>query len=354
MEAYRALPRWLWAGRAGVELLVLALLAWRARPLARALRRAVRGRVRTAAAIGGVAAAAAWAATLPIAATGHWWRRRYGLSEQGYGAWLGDRALSLAVTAVVVTAVVALLVALAGRLGGRWWIPSGAAVAALGVAIVLAQPAVVQPLFNRVTPLADPALAAEVERLADRLGVAVEEVVVADASRRTTTANAQVVGIGPTRRVVLHDTLLDGRFPPAEVGVVVAHELAHVARAHVWKAAAWFALFAVPALAVIAAVTERRGGLRDPALVPLALLCALALFLATLPAQNAISRRYEREADWLALVAARDPAAAASLARRLAVTGLADPTPPGWSRVLVATHPSALDRIALARAFAAR
>ena len=134
----------------------------------------------------------------------------------------------------------------------------------------------------------------------------------------------------------------------------MAHELAHVERAHVWKGAAWFVLFAVPGVALVAFVLNRRGGPGDPGLVPLALLCAFVLSLAVLPAANAISRRYEAEADWFALVATRDPQAVAGLVRRLAVASLADPDPPGWSRQLLGTHPSPLDRIAMAEAYARR
>ncbi len=351
IETYRGVARWLWVGSTAIELLVLALLAWRARRLAARAACWARGRLRTAAAMGIVASLAVWLATLPVGAAGHWWGRRYGLSAQGYGAWLSDRALSLLVTTVLVVLVVAGCVFLAGRLGRGWWTAAALGLAGLGVLVVLVQPLVVQPLFNRFAPLRDPSLAAEIEVVGARLGVDVAAVEVADASRRTTAANAQVTGIGPTRRVAVYDTLLDGRFGRDEIVAVSAHELAHVARHHVWKGAAWFALLAIPGLALIAWVTSRRGGLRDPALVPLALLCAFVLFVATLPVQNAVSRRYEAEADWLALTATRDPDAAIELDRRLALTGLVDPDPPGWARILLATHPTALERIAMAEAF---
>jgi STE24 endopeptidase len=290
-------------------------------------------------------------ATIPLLGAGHWWRRRYGLSDQGYAAWLGDRALSLLVTSALVVLAVSGAVYLAARLGRRWWIAGGLALATLGLAVALAYPLVVQPLFNRFSPLPDPSLAAEIEAIGQRLGVHVDDVRVADASRRTTAANAQVTGIGPTRRVTLYDTLLDGRFAREEILAVSAHELAHVSRHHVWKGVAWFALLAIPGVAFVAWATERRGGLRDPALVPLALLLTFVLFLATLPIQNAVSRRYEAEADWLALTATRDPAAAAGLDRRLALAGLVDPDPPGWARALLGTHPTTMERIAMAEAF---
>ncbi|MGH3052032.1 MAG: M48 family metalloprotease, partial [Gaiellaceae bacterium] len=167
-------------------------------------------------------------------------------------------------------------------------------------------------------------------------------------------ANAYVAGIGPSKRVVLYDTILDGSFSRGELLSVSAHELAHVARSHLWKGLAWFALLAIPGVFVVAWVTQRRGGLEDPALVPLALLVALLFSLATLPFQNLVSRRYEREADWLALVATRDPDSAISLDRTLVLRALGDPDPPGWLVVLLSTHPPAMERIAMAEAFKTR
>jgi STE24 endopeptidase len=356
IESFRLLTRWLWVASTVLELGVLALLAWRGRVLASIVSRALRlppgARVRCGAAVAACCSLAVWVATLPLGVVAHWWSRRYGLSEQGYLPWLGDRAGSLAVTTVIVVSAVAMVVFLAGRLGRRWWIAGSAAVAVLGVLVVLAQPLVIEPLFNRFSPLSDRRLAAQVELIGERLGVGVESVEVSDASRRTTSANAKVTGIGPTRHVILYDTLLDGRFTEPEIAWVAAHELAHVARSHVWKGVVWFALFVIPGLGLIAWLAERRGGLRDPALVPLVLALAFALSVVTLPAQNAISRRYEAEADWLALRATADPRSDVGVQRKLAITGLIDPDPPGWARIVLASHPTTMQRIAMAQAFA--
>ena len=349
---FRAVTRGLWAAGVVVQLGVLALVVWRARPLAARLRARVGGRVRTGVALGLVALAATWLAGLPLGVFRHWWGRRYGLTEQGYAAWLGDRAISLAVTALLLSIAVAGTVWLAGRLGPRWWLAAAPALVALGVGYTVVQPVVVQPLFNRFEPLADAELARGVERLGEEIGVRVDRVEVADASRRTTTANAYVAGLGPTRRVVFYDTALDGRFTDGELLSLAAHELAHVERSHLWKGLAWFALLAVPGLWLVAWGTERRGGLRDPALVPLGLLLALAVILVTQPVANAVSRVYEAEADWIALEATGDPESAVGLTVRFSLTGLGDPDPPRWAELLLGTHPSGLERIAMAEAYA--
>ena len=346
---YRRLTRGLWLGGLVLELAVLALVAWKGRGLAAALRPRVRGRVRTAAALAAVAVFAVSAATLPLGAVAHWWSRRYGLSEQRYGWWLLDQVIGFGVRAALVAVAAAGAVALAARFGRSWWAYGGAALAVLGALFVLAQPLVIGPLFNRFEPVRDERLARDIRVLAERMGVDVDTVQVTDASRRTTAANAYVAGIGPTRRVVLYDTILGGRFTHDEILAISAHELAHVERRHLWKGVAWFALLAVPGVFLIARATDRRGGLSDPALVPLALLVAFVAFVATLPLQNAVSRRYEAEADWLALHATGEPEATIDLEVRLVRTSLGDPTPPAWTKLFLATHPAPIERIAMAK-----
>src|SRR5206468_476323 len=117
-----------------------------------------------------------------------------------------------------------------------WWLPGAGVVVAATGAVVFASPVLLDPLFNRFRPLPEGPLRRDVLDLADRAGVRVGEVYVVDASRRTTAANAYVTGLGPTKRVVLFDTLLGAHageaggsdFTPDETRLVVAHELAHV------------------------------------------------------------------------------------------------------------------------------
>jgi STE24 endopeptidase len=348
---YRRVSRILLLASFAVEIAVLAVLVWKAGWLSDRLAEVGRGRIRTGVLVGLAVACSLWLAGLPIAAVSHWWRRRYGLSEQDYGGWLRDQAVSLGIQAVLVAIAVAGAMWLAVKLGGNWWLAGGPALVAVAIVFVLAQPLVVQPLFNRFEPLPDRELAARIQALARAEGVNVDKVLVADASRRTTTANAYVAGIGPTRRVVLYDTILDGRFSEGEILSVSAHELAHVGRRHLWKGLAWFALLAVPGVFLVAWVTERYGGLKEPRLVPLALAVAFAWFLVTQPLQNVVSRRYEAEADWLALRATNDSESAIALDRRLVLTALGDPDPPPWVTYWLGTHPPPIDRIAMAQAF---
>ena len=137
-------------------------------------------------------------------------------------------------------------------------------------------------------------------------------------------------GIGPSRSVFIWDTMLDGRFSFGEVRFVLAHELGHLARWHIWKGIAWGALFGIPILALVALVTGRRGGLRRPENVPLALLTIAVAGIAVTPFANAVSRRYEAEADWMALQRDARPGGGAG-----AVQGVRDdgPAEPGSARL---------------------
>jgi STE24 endopeptidase len=349
---FRRVTRLLFLGTLALEAAVLFLFVWKAGAVTDALAGIAKGRIRTGLVTAGLAVVAVWLVLLPLAGISHWWRRRYGLSEQGYGGWLRDGAISLGVQLVLVLLAVAIFMGLATWLGRSWWLAGGPAVVLVAVVYILAQPLVLDPLFNRFEPLPDRVLAAEIEALGRKEGVTVSSVEVADASRRTTAANAYVAGIGPTRRVVLFDTLLDGRFSEPEVVSVAAHELAHVGRRHLWKGLGWFALIVVPCLFVVARAAERHGGLAHPRAVPLALAVAFGLFLLTLPFVNAVSKRYEAEADWIALRSTGDPAAFISLEQKLVGFNLGDPDPPAWASFWFGTHPPPIRRIAMAEAYA--
>ena len=123
---------------------------------------------------------------------------------------------------------------------------------------------------------------------------------------------------------------------------------------HILKGIGWYALFVFPAGLLVAAVTRRRGGLRNPANLPLAILVLTMFGLVATPFQNAVSRRYEAEADWRALVATKDPAAARRLFVQFVPTTLEEPDPPGWDYAFLENHPTIAQRLAMVRAFKTR
>jgi STE24 endopeptidase len=169
---------------------------------------------------------------------------------------------------------------------------------------------------------------------------------------RTTAANAYAIGLGPSKTVFIWDTMLDGRFSTGEVRFVIGHELAHHARLHLWKGLAWGGLIGLPLFAAVAFVTRRRGGLLSPGTIALALLTLTALQLVLSPLTNAVSRRYEAEADWVGLQGTQDPQSAKGLFKEFVVTDLQDPSPPSWVHVFLDDHPPPLTRVEQAEAFA--
>lgn len=275
--------------------------------------------------------------------------RDYGLSTQAWPAWALDLLKTAGVSVVLTLAALLPTVWLARRLPDWWWAPASLAAAVLVLAVSFAYPVAIEPLFNRFTPLPQGQLRSSLLELAQRDGVPVDEVLVADASRRTTALNAYVSGFGATKRIVLYDTLL-ARATPEEVRLVVAHELGHAKRKDVLHGTLIGALAAAALVCLVGAALGARVG--DPRVVP-ALLAVVALVgLATAPVTNLVSRRVEARADVHALDLTRDPATFITSERRLALTNLGDLDPSPVVYGMFASHPSGPERIALARAWA--
>jgi STE24 endopeptidase len=307
-----------------------------------------------------VAAAAAYAALVtafsrvvhtPLAFwRGCWRERRWGFSTQGAGGWLADRAKGLAISLVLGAAAWTAAVALARALPGWWALPAGAGLALAVLFLSFVAPLVLEPIFNRLRPLDDATLAADLRLLSQRAGVPAREVLVADASRRTTKVNAYVSGLGRTRRVVLFDTLLQAA-DPAEVQVVVAHELGHRRERHVAKLTALAMLGAAVAVVVLWAVLGTR--IAQPHTLPEALLLLLALEAAALPAGAWLSRRFERAADRCSLDLTEEPSAFARAHVELARRNLSDLEPPRLVYLLLFSHPTPPERLAIGRSWRA-
>ncbi|GIF68162.1 peptidase M48 [Asanoa ishikariensis] len=297
--------------------------------------------------------------TLPFAAWRHVVVSRYGLSTQGWSGWTVDLLKGYAVSAVI--GVVALLGFYAiTHFAPRWWWAWGAAGAAtLAVLLSFVLPVLVEPVFNKFTPMAAGPLRTELMQLAETDGVPVRDVLVADASRRTRAVNAYVSGLGPTRRIVVYDTLLR-EAPPAEVVSVVAHELGHAKDNDVRTGTLVGALGAALAVVSLFLLGGWTGLLRAAGVTSIASPTAFALLVAVVavaglvssPAQALISRRVEARADAHALALTSDPATFEAMQSRLSSVNLGDPDPPRWEYLFGASHPSTVERMAAARAYA--
>jgi len=279
-------------------------------------------------------------ARLPVA----WWRYRHdvawGLSRQTPRGFAADEAKSAAISAGLAAVSLAPLFALAHWFPAHWvWVAAPGAGLLVFVLGFLA-PVVLEPVFNRFTPLDDEALAGRLQALAARAGTPVRAILVADASRRTVRQNAYVSGLGRTRRVVLYDTLLAS--PVDEIEVVLAHELGHRVRRHV----AVLTAVGVAGAALFVVVLRILRPHPVPADTAFVLLVGLVLELAALPPAVALSRRFERAADRFSLGLTRNRAAFERLHHRLAVANLADLRPPKWLYYWFSSHPTPSERLA--------
>jgi STE24 endopeptidase len=357
-EDFRDTQRLLGLAGIAVSGAALAVLAWRPpRRLPAALaRRPV---------LGGGAAGAGISLLLvvvglPFAAWRHDRAFDVGLSTQTWGPWLGDVAKSAGIGAALAGAGGAVALALVRRFPRRWWVPGSGVVVAFGVVTIWLWPVVIDPLFNDFEPLPEGRLRSEVLELARRADVKVGEVYRVDASRRTTAVNAYVGGIGPTKRVVLYDNLIDD-LPQEQVRQVVAHELGHQKHRDLYRGLLWLALVGPAGVYLVQRLAEALGrreglGVPDRKAGPAALpAIALAVWLVSLvlgSVSNVLSRQVEARADAFSLDLTRNPAAHIALERELAERNVADPDPPALLHALFGTHPTTIERIGIGEAWA--
>jgi STE24 endopeptidase len=331
--------------RGGIELGSLALLVRRPpRRLTRPFKREVAGAATTAAGL----AVALSVPPLPLRAIARKRGIAVGLVTQSWRDWAADLLKAGAIEAVLAAGAGAAAVAVERRYPRSWWLPASAGSVLFGTGLAALAPVVLDPLFNDFTPLPEGETRSDVFELAAAAGVKVGEVFSVDASRRTTAANAYVAGLGPTKRVVLFDTLLD-RYSRDEVRVVVAHELAHVRNRDVPRGVAYAALVA-PAAAL---AVQRLSWMLSPERGTAGALPALALAAVLVGAPtgligNRLSRSIERRSDAYSLTLTGAPEAFISFERAIAVQNVADLEPPRWLTSLLATHPPTAERIGAA------
>jgi len=287
--------------------------------------------------------------------------RRYALSTQTLGGWIGDQAKSLAIGLLLASAGAGAVYWLIRQSPGWWWLEAGALFALVIVALTNLAPVVLLPLFYAVKPLDRDALSARLLALADRAGARVLGAYEWGLGGKTKKANAALTGLGATRRILVSDTML-AEYSDDEIEVVLAHELAHHVHGDIWKGIVFeivllLAGFNLAAL-VLRTLAAPQGplglrGVDDVAGLPLLLLAAGAVPLVMLPVANAMSRGFERSADRFALDLTRNPAAFISAMRRLGAQNLAEDHPSRLVQWLFYSHPPVRERIEAAQTFKA-
>jgi STE24 endopeptidase len=331
--------------RGAIELGSLALIVRRPpRRLSRPFGRPVLGGAATAAGLAVVLSLP----PLPLRAIARKRGMAVGLVTQSWRGWAADLLKGEAIEAALAAGAGAAVVAITRRYPARWWLPVSVGSVLVGTGLAALAPVVLDPVFNDFTPLPEAETRSDVLELAAAAGVKVGEVYSVDASRRTTAANAYVTGLGPTKRVVLFDTLL-GRYSRDEIRVVVAHELAHVRHRDVWRGVVYAALVApAAALAVQRLSSEFSSEPGTAGALPGLALAATLVGAPTGLIGNRLSRAIERRSDEYSLKLTGAAEAFISFERAVALQNVADLQPPRWLTSLLATHPPTAERIGVA------
>jgi STE24 endopeptidase len=307
-----------------------------------------------------IVTALGWLASLPLGFLGgHLVERRFGLTTQSGRGWLLDQVKALLVSLTIQPPLLTLAYVTIRRRPRDWWLILAAGAVPLIVVFANLAPVLLMPLFNRIVPLRDEAMADRLRQLALRGGVSISDVYEIDMSRQSEKPNAMFAGLGNTKRIALGDTLLE-RFPSDEIDAVVAHELAHQVHGDVWRLigfgagsgffAAWMVGKLMPAVIRLTRLRTGVDDLGNEASLPVLALVASAVGLVLMPLQAAFSRSIERRADQFAIALTGDRAAYARALRRLAAQSLADPDPPMLVVLFLYSHPPVAERILAATA----
>jgi STE24 endopeptidase len=267
---------------------------------------------------------------------------RWGFRTRSAPGWLLDHATVVGARALGVATLVWLVATFVARWPDDWHVRAVLLVTVVGPLVLLLHPLVVHPVLLPTGPLMEGPHRDAVVAVVGRSAVDAP-VLVGEASLRTTRRNAVATGLGPTARIVLHDTLLE--LAPHEVAAITAHELAHLERRDPLRAA----LAPVPAVALLALLVRRRlrasGGRPDVRALASAAALVIALEAAATPIVAGITRTVEHRTDVRSVAISDDPLAHVTMLRAFVTDGLADPLPPRWSVLLWATHPTPTERI---------
>jgi STE24 endopeptidase len=285
--------------------------------------------------------------------SGYVLEHRFGLSRQSIGGWTKDQLKVIAVGAPLSILGIEVVYALFRSSPSQWWLYDAFIFIVFAVVMTNLAPVVFLPLFFKFKPVENQNLQNRVDRLARRTNTALCGIFEWALGEKTRKANAAVVGWGNTRRIIVSDTLL-ANFSGEEIEVVMAHELCHHVKHHIWLGLALQSLLTLAAFFVAHLILPPLGvsfgfrNIADVANFPLFALVMMGLSLLVLPAVNSFSRRLETQADLYALDITRDALAFVSSMEKLADLNLANKTPNKIVEFIFHSHPSVEDRIKLA------
>ena len=236
--------------------------------------------------------------------------------------------------------------------GSLWWLDVWLVWLGFSLLMLWAYPAVIAPLFNRFSPLADEALQQRIMKLLQRTGFTADGIFVMDGSRRSAHGNAYFSGLGSHKRIVFFDTLIN-RLNADEIEAVLAHELGHFKHRHIHKHLAATALGSLLGAGLLAWLITQPGFFSGLGVVQASPHLALLLLLLISPVFSffvrplimGYARRHEFEADDYAAEQS-DAAHLISALVKLYQDNAATLTPDPCYSLIYDSHPPATIRIA--------
>jgi STE24 endopeptidase len=298
---------------------------------------------------------------LPVGIARFYQSRAWGMGSADYDLanWLKDHYLAAGVNLIWESVVLIGFYALLIFVPRIWWLIAPLGGGLLGIAYAYLAPIWINPLFNDFTPLEKTEwsdMQPRVRALIYEAGIPVEEILVMNASRQSSHTNAYFTGFGGTRRIVLYDTLLK-KHTPDEIESVLAHEIGHWHHDHLAKGILLGAIASVFGFWVLdrflrGAIAQPPWSLHstaDPAGLWLILLLINAGSWIAMPAENLVSRHFERQADEMSLQLAKKPDAFIDCERKMAIDNKSNVAPTPWNVWLFSSHPPTVERIRIAQ-----
>ena len=281
---------------------------------------------------------------------------KFGFNRTTRKLFVIDLAKSVALTVLFMTPLVLAVDYAMRQLGSWWWLAVWGIFVAFNVLALLIVPTFIIPLFNKLEPLEDAALKARIAVLMERCGFRAKGVFRMDGSKRSSHGNAFFTGFGPSKRIVLFDTLME-RLTPDEIEAVLAHELGHFKLRHVTKRVVVYFGVSLAILAFLGWLTDQawfyQGFGIDPSAARAMPLTSLLLVFLVFPLVSkwfrAISSHFSRVHEFEADAYAAQHASAKELASALVKLhrdNASTLTPDPIYSAINDSHPSAAQRIA--------
>ena len=277
---------------------------------------------------------------------------RYGFNTRTISLWFSDWIKGMVVTGILGGIVIFFLLALVHYLKDTWWFFAWIVISVFELLIMWLYPVLIAPLFNKFEPITNKKLENKIGTLIGKAGLAVKGVFQMDAGKRSKHTNAYFTGLGRTKRIVLFDTLLASH-PEEEVLSVLAHETGHWVKKHVLKQLILLEMFSLIGLFLVAKLLNwhliyQTFGFPEQIeyvgllLVPV-VLSPLGYFMR--PIGLALSRKYEREADDVAVTLMGTAGPMKNTLIRLSADNLANLLPHPLFSWFNYSHPPPVERI---------